>query len=1077
MNFRELRADERTEARKPGPEAHGLIVLHAAVLEHVLAGRYLEAQIVCQQAFALDPENADTLHLLGVVCSEAKQFDHAVEWTLRAIGKDPKPQYLATLGTALLKLGRSDEAIKAFDKAVQLRPGDAGLWWQMGDALIEAGRSSEALLCFRHTLTLDPRNGDAAYKAGHILYALGQFEEALAFFNQSADLRPDHAWTMHMRGLLLKEMGRFEEALVDSQRAIELDPTNADACNNVGVIFGALERPQDALSWYERSLRIAPDQARTLTNKGAVLSELERFDEAMAAYRRSMVVDPNQPKTAWNIAIVHLLTGNFEEGLRGREVRWQIPEMTLAYPQLSRPMWLGSEPVAGKTIVVCADEGFGDSIQFARYIPMLAARGARVVLVVEEVLRPILSGIDGVWQCLPKLPDTALPPFDLHCPITNLPLAFQTRVDNIPTGQGYLPPPKADRVHAWENRLGSRERLRVGLVWSGNPKHVNDRARSMPFRVLSRVLDVDATFVSLQKDPRPQDAEILRQRPDIVDQTAELTDYAETAALVSCLDLVITVDTSVAHLAGALGRPTWLLLSRLPDWRWLLDRDDTPWYPTVRLFRQTETGDYGSVVDRVRAELSALVAARSGAVKLNRGDGDAAYTAAVLLKQEGRFDEALVHLDRSAHAQPDHAPTFAMRGFVRASLKRYEQAVADYELAIRLDPQDADACSNLGDALRALGRLEKALVWYDRSLALKPNIANATSRALTLAELGRYLEARAAYQYATGIDLKNPSLVWNLSLFQLLLGDFEAGWRGREARWHVPAVVHGYPRLDTPMWIGEEPIAGKTVVVCQDEGVGDAIQFARYIPMLAAKGARVILVVNAELCVLLSRLSGVAHCLPKKQGMVVPPFDFHIAIDSLPLAFGTRLDSIPTGTGYLPAAEPHRVQAWEDRLGRRERLRVGLVWSGNPRHANDRNRSVPLQLLSGILEVDASFVSLQKNPKADDAEMLRQREDIADHTAELTDFAETAALVSCLDLVITVDTSVAHLAGALGRPTWILLPYVADWRWLLDREDSPWYPTVRLFRQTETRDYARVVDRVRTELAALVATARLQSSR
>ena len=458
------------------------------------------------------------------------------------------------------------------------------------------------------------------------------------------------------------------------------------------------------------------------------------------------------------------------------------------------------------------------------------------------------------------------------------------------------------------------------------------------------------------------------------------------------------------------------------------------------------------------------------ALKLDPGDGDAAYKAGVLLQDQGRFDEALVHLDRSAEAQPDHAPTFAMRGFARASLKRYEEAITDYELAIRLDPGHAEACSNLGNALRALGHLERALVWYDRSLAIKPHIANATNRALTLNELGRFYEARVAYQYAMGIDPQNPTLVWNLSLFQLWLGDFEAGWRGREARWNVPRIANGYPKLDTPMWIGEEPVAGKTVAVCQDEGVGDAIQFARYVPMLAARGARVILVVNQELCPLLSGLSGVSHCLPKTQAMVVPPFDFHIAIDSLPLAFGTRLDSIPPGNDYLPPPEAHRVQAWEDRLGPHDRLRVGLVWSGNPRHMNDHNRSMPLSLLSGLLDVDAMFVSLQKNPRPDDVETLRACKDIADHTAELTDFADTAALVSCLDLVITVDTSVAHLAGALGRPTWILLPYVADWRWLLGREDSPWYPTVRLFRQSETREYGSVIERVRSELSAMIAS-------
>jgi hypothetical protein len=318
-----------------------------------------------------------------------------------------------------------------------------------------------------------------------------------------------------------------------------------------------------------------------------------------------------------------------------------------------------------------------------------------------------------------------------------------------------------------------------------------------------------------------------------------------------------------------------------------------------------------------------------------------------------------------------------------------------------------------------------------------------------------------------GIDPTNPSLVWNLALFQLWLGDFEAGWRGREARWNVPGIANGYPHLDTPMWVGEEPVEDKTVAVCQDEGVGDVIQFARYVPMLAARGARVILVVNQELCPLLSGLSGVSHCLPKKQGMVVPPFDLHIAIDSLPLAFGTRLDTIPPGMNYLPPPEPHRVQAWEERLGAHDRLRVGLVWSGNPKHMNDRNRSMPLRQLAGLLDVDAMFVSLQKNPKPEDAETLGECRAIVDHSALLTDFAETAALVSCLDLVISVDTSVAHLAGALGRPTWILLPYVADWRWLLGRDDSPWYPTVRLFRQTETREYDSVIARMRNELSAL----------
>jgi hypothetical protein len=270
-------------------------------------------------------------------------------------------------------------------------------------------------------------------------------------------------------------------------------------------------------------------------------------------------------------------------------------------------MWLGKEDIAGKTLLIAADEGLGDAIQFARYVPKLAARGARVILVAEDALCPLLSGLSGASQCIPKsVAVHGVPPFDFHCPLGSLPLAFGTRLDSIPADIPYLPPAAASRVQAWEARLGPHDKLRVGMVWSGNPAHKGDHHRSSSLRAYSAFLDLDATFVSLQKDPRPDDKGVLDERRDIVDLTAHLTDFAETAALISCLDLVITVDTSVAHLAGALGCPTWILLPHTPDFRWLLDRDDSPWYPSVRLFRQDASRDYAGVIERVRAELAIL---------------------------------------------------------------------------------------------------------------------------------------------------------------------------------------------------------------------------------------------------------------------------------------------------------------------------------------------------------------------------------------------------------------------------------------------------------------------------------------
>jgi Tetratricopeptide repeat len=403
--------------------------------------------------------------------------------------------------------------------------------------------------------------------------------------------------------------------------------------------------------------------------------------------------------------------------------------------------------------------------------------------------------------------------------------------------------------------------------------------------------------------------------------------------------------------------------------------------------------------------------------------------------------------------------------------EQVRRGAGGHERAFQLDPTSADTCGNMGNVLQALGRHEDALIWYDRSLAIRPNIASATNKAMSLTELARFDEAVVAYRNALEIVSDHATSVWNLSLLQLAAGDFEAGWRGREARWRVAELAGGYPQLSTPMWLGTGSVAGKTIVVCQDEGLGDAIQFARYIPLLAARGARVIVVASEALCPLLERLDGVSQCLAKKQGMVVPPFDYHVAIDSLPLAFGTGLDNIPSQHAYLPRPDADRVQAWEDRLGPRGRLRIGLAWSGNPNFRNDRNRSTAIEVLSRLFDLEATFVSLQKDPRPQDVELLGRRTDLIDHTALLTDFGETAALVSCLDVVITVDTSIAHLAGALGCRTWVLLPYVSDWRWLRGRDDSPWYPSVRLFRQTDTREYGSVIGRVRDELLDLIRAA------
>jgi tetratricopeptide (TPR) repeat protein len=606
MNRRERRATAKNSGTDPkSPAATTPAALYQAGLRHLGAGRHLDAQICCQQALAIEAEHADSLHLMGLLSLHTRQYDQAVAWLARAIRQNPKTDYFSSLGIALKHQGRCEEALKVFDKAVQLKPDDAELWKHLGSVLVALDRQAEALLSYQHALKLNPRHWEAAYQSAVLLQQSKQFEEALRHFNLCDQWQPDHAPTLLMRGRALRGLKRYDECLADSLRAYALDPADPVACNNIGEALVWLGRSEEALPWFDKALKLRPDVVDVLVNKGFALLQIHRFDEAFATYDRVKALAPDHAGGTYHLAHLHLLTGNFEAGWAAREARWEMPDFSAEYPKFSQPKWLGKEPIDGKTILVRFDEGLGDTIQFARYVPMLAARGARVILVVQDALYPLLSGLPGVSACLPSSAGT-LPAFDMHCPIMSLPLAFGTRLETIPPA-AYLPAPAAERVQAWENRLGAHDRLRVGLVWSGNPKQANDRNRSMPLQTLTRLLDVDATFVSLQKDLRSDDKALLGERTDIVDLTADLIDFAETAALVCCLDLVITVCTSAAHLAATLGRPTWVLLPYVPDWRWLLDRDDSPWYPAVRLFRQPEARDYDSVVNRVRAELTVAI--------------------------------------------------------------------------------------------------------------------------------------------------------------------------------------------------------------------------------------------------------------------------------------------------------------------------------------------------------------------------------------------------------------------------------------------------------------------------------------
>ncbi len=413
--------------------------------------------------------------------------------------------------------------------------------------------------------------------------------------------------------------------------------------------------------------------------------------------------------------------------------------------------------------------------------------------------------------------------------------------------------------------------------------------------------------------------------------------------------------------------------------------------------------------------------------------------------------------------EPDlNAATYFHRGNALLSLKRFEEALASYDRATALRPDYAEAYNNRAAAAYALGRFEEALANCDCALALRPDhAATFCNRAAAAYVLGRFDEALANYNHTITLQPDHAGAHFGKATLRLLAGDFARGWPEYEWRWGAAALT---PRhFSQPRWSGAQDIRGKTILLHSEQAFGDVIQFCRYVPLVAKRAGRVILEVPGTLRGLMRSLSGDARIAC--SGDELPAFDLHCPLLSLPLAFGTRLETIPSRTPYLSAA-PRYLEKWGALLGPKRQLRIGVAWSGNATHKHDHVRSIKLASLLPILDADATFISVQKDISDEDAKLLIEQKRIVNFGEALEDFSDTAALMSHLDLVISADTSVAHLAGALAKPVWVLLPFVPDWRWLLDRDDSPWYPTARLFRQDESRSWEGALARVKAALVS-----------
>jgi tetratricopeptide (TPR) repeat protein len=565
-------------------------------------GRFDEALATYDRALALRPDFPEALLNRGNTLQDMRRFEAALLSFDRALAA--RPNYIeahCNRGNALLALGRFGEALVSYALALELRPDFPQVLCSRGVALHALERFDEALANYDRALSLAPDYADAHSNRGVTLHALKRFDEALANYDRALALQPRHADAWLNRSATLQEQKRFDEALDCCDRALAVRANDAKAHFDRGNALHALRRFEEAEASFNRAVALQPDHYKALINCGVSLHQQKRFSEELLRYERAAARLPDRPDAHYNESLCRLLTGDFERGWPKHEWRWQTAQMEGERRSFAQPLWLGSPDIAGKTILLHAEQGFGDTIQFCRYAPLVAARRARVILEVQEPLRELASTLPPVVEVVSR--GDALPEFDVHCPLLSLPLALSTRLATVPAETPYLQA-DAQAATAWDTRLGASDRCRVGLAWSGRPTHKNDRNRSIPLQSLLPLLEgIDATFVSLQREVRSADMDVLQGRADVLYFGDELNDFADTAALIANLDLIVSVDTSIAHLAGALAKPVWVLLPYIPDWRWLLDRDDTPWYPTARLYRQDETRQWDSVIARVHTAL------------------------------------------------------------------------------------------------------------------------------------------------------------------------------------------------------------------------------------------------------------------------------------------------------------------------------------------------------------------------------------------------------------------------------------------------------------------------------------------
>ncbi|ANV91264.1 hypothetical protein AWQ24_11840 [Picosynechococcus sp. PCC 8807] len=1095
--------------------------------------------------------SCDALIQVGIEAYQSGQFNKAFSYFQNALLLQPKhDRVLFLLGATYNHLNQHDEAIATLEAAIQVNPCEAQYYCHLGNAHFARGDVQKAIASFQKSIQTQADYVDARFNLGNVFLDQKCFHEAVDAYQKAVHLDPENTAIYNNLGHAFHGLEKYDEAIAQFQKILTLKPGDIDARKHIGNALQQQEKYTEALEIYEALLAEDPNNAGVYNNIANTLQKTAQFEASLTAYRKAIALEPQSASTHLNYALGLLLNGKFQEGWQEHE--WRLLVSKVVPNSLQTEPWQG-EPLANQEILLWSEQGLGDSIQFIRYALLLQQQGYQVTVATRasllELFRTSLS---------PKIKVISQDSEDLsnyqnHVSLMSLPWIFQTDLHSIPNQIPYLRSPAQIPEHL---QLPQSSATKIGLVWAGgkiNPILYKSKSIHLEDFFQGRqdlLTSGNYSFWSLQVGEDAAQIEPWLAFDSVFDLSHKLQNFADTASVIQQLDLVITVDTAVAHLAGAMSKPVWLMLPFVPDWRWLLERDDCPWYPGMRLFRQPALGDWESVFDNVRAALLEFVPVtdtqpvktvpqqplprpKAGSQSQTnqrqtlhqRGEQlqrTGQLTAAIAVYQElltlepnpletyntlgnlfhrtnqldqattmfqaavkqapnapglqynlgnayllqEKYDQAIACYDKALQLDPQDRNTWNNRGHAFMGLKQYDQAVASFQAILEFIPDDADSFSHIGTALQEQGKGPEAIQKLRYALQLKPDsIAIKYNLANLLQRNGFFLESIQFYREILQQAPEHKDANFNLGWVLLLIGELQEGWNHYEYRFSPQDLSNRL--LPTPMWQGEA-LQNKPLLLWSEQGFGDAIQFVRYVALCVDRGIDVILGTRNSLKRLFQKcLNVTVNVIDQDQLQGIDPNIHHCPLMSLPYIFQSTETSIPQTIPYLTVPDISDSLI----LPRTKGKKIGLVWGSKIENQQMyRSKAIQLQefipVFQDLLDTEQiTLWSLQVGEDAAQVQPFLSHSGIFDLSSIITDFYDTAAIITQLDLVITIDTAVAHLAGALGKSVWVMLPHIPDWRWQLEREDSPWYPTMRLFRQGIAGDWQGVFGQI---YAALV---------